>query len=326
MNRCAVCVSVCMLFVSLSGCGEDKAITLSYNRPAEFNIPRKIRRLAVAEFGGKTASDKQWGEIATDLLTSALDQYNKKFHRYQLYERKRLKAIIEEQQLQMAITDSATATKMGKLADVHAMIWGTVHVIHKDERATRVVPDIMRRRTKTVRYTKRYCMAAVNFTMDDIATGKTLTSVTVTREYDSEKDKKSGGAKIGKTLGFSGDNLPPADKVIHELINQCVEQFLARISPHEITVSEKLEKGKSSTVKDGNKFAISKEYADALKLYKQAIKDRPDDDGAMFNAGLMCEALGELKKAEDYYQKAIGLKVKAKYIRARRRVRLETNE
>ncbi|HOF18869.1 MAG TPA: CsgG/HfaB family protein [Phycisphaerae bacterium] len=322
----------CFVFVSpvvlafLTGCGESgKGIQISYQRPAEFQIPEKIRRVAVAEFGAKTAEERQWGEIAADCLTSALDAYNKKYNRYQLYERKRLKEILGEQQLQMAISDSASAMKMGKIADVQAMIWGNVSVVHRDEQATRTAFDPLRRTTKTVTYTKRYCMAAVSFVMDDVTTGKTLAAVQVTREYDSESDsKKSGGAKIGKMLGFGGSDLPPSEQVLRKLIEQCVEVFLSKVSPHDVVFEVKLEKGKSETVKDGNQFAETKAFADALKLYEQAIRDHGDDHGAMFNAGVMCEALGRLNEAGEYYQKALALKVNKKYIEANQRVKKES--
>ena len=183
---------------ALSGCGPEEIVHLSYDRPAQYEIEPSIRQIGIAEFGGKTSDDKRWGDVASDRLASQLDIYNKKFQRYQLVDRKRLKAILDEQDLQAAFSDSSKAIEAGKIANVDAMIYGSVTVNHKDEKATRTVFDPMRRSTKTVSYTKRYVMAAVNFTIDNVQTGKTITTVSTMREYDSEKDKAAGGSSMTK--------------------------------------------------------------------------------------------------------------------------------
>ncbi|HUS47467.1 MAG TPA: tetratricopeptide repeat protein, partial [Phycisphaerae bacterium] len=225
--------------------------------------------------------------------------------------------------LQMAISDASAAAKIGKLANVHAIIYGSVHVAARRERGTKTEPDLLRRTMRTVSYTREYSVVNVNFTMDDINTGRTLAAHAAKGEYDSQADQKLGAAGVGKKLGFGGGELPPLDSVTDRLIAEGVEQFLAKIGPHSVRFVEKLEKGKTDRVKEGNEFAAAKEYADALKRYEQGIEERPDDHGAMFNAALMCEAMGDLEKAEGYYDRALGLKVTEKYVSARKRVRSE---
>jgi tetratricopeptide (TPR) repeat protein len=306
------------------GCGEDRPVELRYDRPAVYEIPASVKKLAIAEFGGKSEKDLRWGDIASDKLADALEQANRTFERYQLVDRKRLKAIMDERDLQISIADSASAGKAGKLANVDAMIYGNVNVMTRDEHATRQVYDFASKTTKTVPYIKRYCMVAVNFTMDDIQTSKTLTTVSVTREYDSENDKnKSGTGMFLSAMGMGGDKLPPVDQKINSLVEECVTEFLQRISPHTVVVSERLQKGKSKIVDTGNKLALAKEYAEALDCYLQGIEAKPDDHGAMFDAGLMYEAMGKLDKAEELYTKAFKLKDNEKYIFARKRVRTE---
>lgn len=328
MRQIAVLSSAVLLvmgFILLAGCGGGQNIQIRYERPPQYQISSGIKRLAVAEFGGHTARDRQWGSIASDRLAAALDEYNRKFERYELVDRKRLRAIMDEQDLQLAISDAASASQAGKLANVHAMIYGSVKVTASDQRATKVVPDFVRRKVKTVTYTKRYCLTAVNFTMDNVSTGKTLAAVSLTREYDSEKDKtKSGPAAVGKMLGFTGGSLPPTDQIISHLIDECVQEFLSKISPHEVVVEEQLQGGKGKIVKTGNKLAEAGEYKDALECYEKAIRLKADDHGALFNAGLMHEALGNLAKAEELYNRAFEAKPESRYIFARKRVRMES--
>ncbi len=325
MNR-SICLLLAAgpLIVALAGCGETKqAIQISYNRPAAYEISESIRKLAIAEFGGKTAADKRWGDIASDKLASELETYNRQFKRYQLVDRKRLRAIMDERDLQLAISDTSSAGKAGKLANVDAMIYGNVTAISRDEQGTHEVYDFARNATKTVPYTKRYCMATINFTMDDINSSKTITTVTVTREYDSEKQNSSGAAVIAMAIGVGGNKVAPVDGVLEDLIDQCVKEFVSKVSPHQVAFSEKLMIGNSKAVATANKLAFAGEYSEALDLYLKAIEQKGDDDGAMFNAGLMYEAMGKLDRAEQLYDRAFKTSDKDKYVLARRRVRVE---
>jgi len=322
ISALAVVGGLLICWLPMLGCGGGQTIQLRYDRQPEYDIPTTIRRLGIAEFGGRTSQDKQWGDIASDRLAAALDAYNRKFNRYELVDRKRLRAILDEQDLQLAMTDAASVGRVGKIANVHAMIYGNVKVTTRDQRATRMGFDPLRRTTKTIHYTRRYCLAVVNFTMDDITTGKTLAAVPATRDYDSEKDKKASKS-ISKALGFGGSQAPPADQVVSHLIDECVADFLSKISPHEVVVTEKLQRGASEVVRTGNKLAAAGEYAEALECYQSAIELNGADHGALFNAGLMHEALGKLTEAERFYDRACGIKPKENYIFARKRVRSE---
>jgi tetratricopeptide (TPR) repeat protein len=293
-------------------------------------VPANIRAVGIAEFGGKTAADRKWGEIASDRLAGQLDTYNNKYHRYQLVDRKRLKAVLDEQDLQSAFSDSSQAVKAGKIAKVDGMIYGSATVTVRDEPATRTVFNPLTKSSKEVTYIRRYVMTAINFTFDDVATGKTLASWPAKKDYDSDKQKDkdsgSGGLSgITKMVGIGGSNsAEPADKVASRLIDQCVEEFLTKISPHEVVVTEPLGKGKDEAVRTGNKLAMAKEYAEALDAYNAAIRAHGDDHEAIFNSGVMYEALGKLDKAEEMYDRAFKLKPQTQYVQARKRVRQES--
>jgi tetratricopeptide (TPR) repeat protein len=88
-------------------------------------------------------------------------------------------------------------------------------------------------------------------------------------------------------------------------------------------VTEKMETGASKIVETGNKLARAGDYDEALECYTRALQTNPDDHGAMFNAGLIHEAKGELAAAEQYYSRAFAIKDREKYVLARARVRTE---
>ena len=300
----------------VGGCGqEDGQISIRYDRPAKYHIPKTVRKIAIVQFGAKKGTEKKWGEIATDKLTSAMDEYNKKFHRYILVDRKRVSALMDERDFQMSIADTDQAVKLGRIANVDAMIYGSVYVaenieVHKSSIPTPygTIPVTTRRYQST---------AAINFTMDDVHSTKTICSVTVMRKYDS-KDK----ADQKKYKKYKNN----MSAITTMMIQECVDEFIAKVSPHQIVVTVRLEKGKSKLTSQGNRFAREHEYADALDVYKGALRERPDDYGALFNMGLCYEALGKMDEAYQCYSKAVRLRPKAKFIRARRRVRMENGE
>ena len=176
-------------------------------------------------------------------------------------------------------------------------------------------------------------MASVNFTMDDINTSQTLATAATVRQYDSDKpaqeDQSSGKMAMlsgaTRAMGLGGSNTPPpADQITSDLIDACVEEFIGKISPHEVVVKEPLLKGKSEAVKTGNALAVAKDYAEALEAYQSAVKLNAEDHEAVFNSGLMYEALGKLDQAASMYDQAFKIKPEQKYVLARKRAQTES--
>jgi tetratricopeptide (TPR) repeat protein len=90
-----------------------------------------------------------------------------------------------------------------------------------------------------------------------------------------------------------------------------------------VVVAETLGRGKSDAVKTGNKLAMAKDYAEAIEAYEAGLRECPDDHEAMFNAGLMYEAMGKFSEAEKQYDMAFKTKPQTQYVQARKRVRIE---
>ncbi len=317
-----------LIVLAAVGCGEKQAIVLLYDRQPQYHVSASIKKLAIAEFGGQSSGDKAWGEMAADKLASALDEYNKKFHRYELVDRMRLRAIVDERDLQTMISNpnEDSARKVGQIAKVDAMVYGTVRTFAKDEHLTRSAFDPIRRTTKTVPYIRRSCTVSVSFFMDDIGTSKVIAAVQSEHSFDSDKQKQTGGGAVASMMGMGGTKLPPTDEITSGLLDQCVEDFLAKVSPHQVRVEVVPENGKSKAVGNGNQFAYAGEYKDALECYLDALNAKPDDYGAAFNAGIAYEAMGNLEKAYEYYDKACRMKTQKKFIMARKRVRAESEQ
>jgi tetratricopeptide (TPR) repeat protein len=303
----------CCLIVGCKDKGKD--ITIRYDRPPQYDISDKVKKVAVVQFGAKSGTEERWGEIATDCLAGVLDEYEKRYHRFKLVDRKHIKAIMEERDFQMSVVDTDQAVEFGKIAEVDGMIYGTVYVDQEEKVEVHKVSGPYGV-TIPIKTEYRRSTAAVTFTMIDIQTAKTICSVTITRKYDSKgmsEEEKKKYKKFEK-------NLPAITQM---LIDECVREFAGKISPHLVVVQLQLEAGKTPSVKDGNNFAAEKEYKDAIEIYLGALRETPDDDGAMFNIGVCYEAMGKLTEAEQWYNKAIKIKPETEYIRARKRVRVE---
>jgi hypothetical protein len=305
----------------MGGCfGEEVPVELSYARPAKVQIPERVKRIAVADFTGGNDYEKRWGQTAAAEFSGELDRCNREFKRYELVDRDNLAKVLKEQDLAIMTGDEAVSA--GKLAQVQALVFGNIRVQARDERRQRQQYDWVTKQNKTIWYTHRFVLVSVKLDMTDVDTSKVLHTFTDTKEYDSDKDKDN--PTFLRMIGLGSDNPPPLDETVHKIVAAVVVEFARQICPHRVAFQEKLEAGGCESVTTGNKMAKAKDYAGALDAYTLAMRDKPDDDGAVFNAGVMNEALGNSAEAERLYTRAIDMGKKGKYIEARQRVRRET--
>lgn len=324
MKRTTVLVSLALAAAAplLAGCFEsDITITLSYDAPAQVPIPERVKKLAVTRFTGANVMDQRWADIVADKLSSELAKLGQQYHRYDLVDRAHLAAVLKEQDLKIMSSDQAVSA--GKLAQVQALLFGNVRVQGRDEKRSRPQYDILSRTTKTVYYTYRYVLVSVNLTMTDIDTSKAIYSDTIPKEFDSDKAGDSWSRTL-RTMGLGDNNPPPLDGTINEMVDAAVQEFVRKISPHAVSFKETLDPG-GETVTTGNKLAKAGDHKGALDTYKAAMQEKPDDAGAVFNAGVMNEALKNFAEADALYDKAFQMGKKDKYIEARQRVRQESN-
>jgi tetratricopeptide (TPR) repeat protein len=304
----------------LWGCGQDgkETIRVAYELPAERQVPQRIHQLAVNEFSGDSKDSDKWGQVASDKLLSALEQSNRKNKRYALVDRIGLKKILDERDLQTAFSGpEKAASHAGQLKVVDAIIYGDVLASHEKVLASKMKLDVFSQSMKSVKYYKLCCQVIVKFTMVDVTNGSTLATMSTTENYDSDKDSKQ--SKLAKLLGQQ--SAEPYHEVMGVLIDKAVAKFVAYVSPYEESVDVRLASVKSKAGRRGNTLAGAGDYDGALKEYVAALRERPDDDGAMFNAGLMCEVKHDKANAAKYYEQAFHARDDARYAEALARVR-----
>jgi len=79
-------------------------------------------------------------------------------------------------------------------------------------------------------------------------------------------------------------------------------------------------RGYSKYDREGRDLARQGDYTEALEKFRQAIDAKPYDHAALYNAGLVCEALSNYENGMQYYRRAWQLKQRPEYKKAIERV------
>ena len=108
---------------------------------------------------------------------------------------------------------------------------------------------------------------------------------------------------------------------IRSLLSKLIESFLAEIYPDQAVLARKMATGWTKYDRQGRKLADIGDYTNALKSFRKAIDARPDDHAALYNAGLVCEALGDYSRAGQFYQRAMKLSDNIDYKTAYNRIK-----
>ncbi|MBI5574513.1 MAG: hypothetical protein HY919_08210 [Elusimicrobia bacterium] len=97
-------------------------------RPSKVIVPKNIKKIAVLEFkDDRTDKEKQKYQNPSKIIQEKLIAGLSKDGKFQIIERENIDKIIAEQKFQATgITDIETAVRIGKLANVDAMIFGSI--------------------------------------------------------------------------------------------------------------------------------------------------------------------------------------------------------
>jgi|GEM_PF-2042721 len=107
---------------------------------------------------------------------------------------------------------------------------------------------------------------------------------------------------------------------IESALRYYVDSYLDMIFPPRPKVAIAMARGFSKFDRQGRELARQGDYAGALEKFRQAIDAKPYDHAALYNAALVCEALGEYENGLQYYRRAWQLKQRPEYKKAIERV------
>jgi tetratricopeptide (TPR) repeat protein len=115
--------------------------------------------------------------------------------------------------------------------------------------------------------------------------------------------------------------LPEQGKLMSALLDDVVFEFIKLVAPYlKVRKVELVSRSKQS--ERGIKLATNELREEALEMFKSAEKVEDPPDGAIYNQGVVLEALGRLEEAEKAYKRAMAIDPDNElYMKALRRVR-----
>jgi hypothetical protein len=151
----------------------------------------------------------------------------------------------------------------------------------------------------------------------DVETGGTITREAVTKSFQGEFENNSKSAK-----SVSG--------VSTKLAQQCADEIVERLTgsnqPIEVSLANSTFRKGSGKLKEGIEAAQSADWDTARAHFLRALADDPDSHEAMYNLGVVSEALGNNAEALRYYDAAAKKKDSEQYRDAANRAKNRERE
>lgn len=192
---------------------------------------------------------------------------------------------------------------------VRVALTGTLAIDLRDARGRRTVERRSRetgapepvqietlRRTASVR-------AVLN--VRDAATGGTIASAEVARDYDSVGDPAVYGPH-GLGRPDDPERVPPGPTIVRELLSSCAEALARMMTPVRVRAKVRLREASSVTGRRGLGAAAKGDYAAAAACFMDALAAAPADADLRFNLAAVQEAAGNLDAALAHYEAAAG--------------------
>ena len=139
------------------------------------------------------------------------------------------------------------------------------------------------------------------FDVQILRTGRTL-SVETRRSYRSTDDPRTRGP-LGLERPDAPANVPAAERIVRELLDACVKEFVRMLAPGEVTACIPLRPAPGPSGAKGLEAARRGDYAAAVGHFKDALKTNPDDANLLFDLAAVSECAGELQAALELYRK-----------------------
>lgn len=152
---------------------------------------------------------------------------------------------------------------------------------------------------------QRICRVETTIIIQDAESGHTI--------YTSE---------VSREAAYTG----PTQQELEGLVIWCVDAFVAGIAAREEVITVVLADVEGTIANRGNAAGASGRHDEALDFYRRALLQNGDDHAILFNAGVMHEIKGNMKRALGLYARALRLQPNTKYETALRRIRRELNK
>jgi hypothetical protein len=338
----------------LPACRGYPTVRIKYDRPPLQKIPDKVKRVATIVELDPHAYVNEMGihERIQNKIENALlqSQY------YQIVNRTRLDVVLAEQKLSRSELVNAGDEIQVKFQIADAFILGKVtkafyeskrgpiQVVVRERRMVKQPPkrvishhddkgnpvyvsqkqpdravweDVVRTMRRGTYWVAGF---AISFRMIDAKSGGIYASWEFNRDYDT----RTARTFHGRAVAIHPDELVPArlSQTLDGFVNIAVQEFLKQVAPYKVEENVILIP-RSEFSQKGIQFATNGMIAEAIGQFDQAARVEVPNDGALYNKGVMLEAMGQYQEAYALYKQAHTMTGEALYLAAMKRMHKE---
>lgn len=288
--------AICLAVAALTGCAPLATVTCC--KPAAIDV-EGVRQLAVMDFRGEN------GTAVSAAVTARL--WDSRF--YTLVDPAELAPVQhaslspparEEFVLRQAREAGVDAVILGEVLDYRCddePLTRTDSFFGRDsgrkffERERLQVSLIPRDRVR------REATVNIAFRLVDARTGEVRATRQCAHHFKEDLDVKDG-------------ELPPRGKVLNDLTEDCVAEFVELLAPHEASCQMRLARSEwplpgAIDVRRGNRAALSGNWQSAREHWRKALEKNPNCDSALYNLAIDSASRQMYAEAEELAMQAL---------------------
>ena len=299
-------VAITIAFLS-SGCATKIKVKALY--PSDIDRAAATKTIAVTEFKNDTIG--VGGTFETKIASQKLD--GKPY--FTVISRTNIDQVLKEQKLQgSGLLDESSSVSIGGLLGAQALISGEVGNVSKDDR------EYYETRSKCVKYNdKKECISYkkyrvncversvglnVNIKMVDVSRG----DIIYTESFNKNKHQNHCNDSWGSLLSQS--------QMLNQIVDNITTNFAGKLTPRyvffEVTLLDSPDidysDNQKSKLESGLKLMEKGRYDKAINNFEYLVQSTGERSYvALYNLGVVQEALGNLEDALSLYQNADGL-------------------
>lgn len=322
------------IFWTLMGCVTETAwVPISYVLKPERGMPPGMTSVAVMDSKVNEMTDRKWSELAANMIQDLIQEANHRFSAgVKVADRKHLKDVMDEQDLAASgITVSSDAAQGGRVMRVQGVIQSEINVkVETHQGRATTISDLFgfggggdgygegggEIRTREVETVSRNITVQTVFKLVDMVNNQNW--ITYAPRPYSRWDRTSTSPLFGSAQTEA--DLTPRDQIIGEAVAEGAREFVSRILPCEMKYEIAVRASRNKNCTYAVKLLRADEFGEALSYFKRAIAEDPEDDRALFGAGVACEAAGDHEHALRFYKRAYGMSPHGRYRAAKKRL------
>lgn len=319
----SLCLATGLLgVVLLVGCasGGRTQVSFKYSVEPARRLPAGINKIVIMPAKVGPTTDKKWSKVCSKTIQSLIQESRSKFGtRISVTDKSNARPTFNERDL---VSKSSRRSRFRRVSSrpSEGVILSNINVRLEDNNGKQFMRTSHRHGKKVNNQPnsngeKQYAVQA-EFKLVDGRTNKVWERYAPRTYRLSEKVIVEPILETNKMSNFT-----QREKIVARLMEKVTTEFISRIMPTQIYVEANVQSSSNSNCKKGVKLLKSKNWKEAMKSFKLALKENPNDHQAAYGAGIACEAMGKFNQAVSFYRHSCAGANNPEYREARDRVK-----